>query len=251
MKTTLGILFLCCFTLSVNAQLLWKISGNGLKEPSYIMGTHHLAPLSIKDTDTTFKSLFTVAEYELINNCTKENLKFDIDMMPKIKPAFLSNNLMVILYMKHVGDFNPQEQMDTYFQTKAAESEKKVDGLETMNFQFDLLFNRSSLKRQAEVLLCMMNNIDNNIDLTKRLTSAYMMQDLNTMEKIANEEECGMTQQEKDNLIDNRNKNWADKLPEIMQTAPTFIAVGALHLVGKNGLLSLLKQQNYTVEPVK
>ena len=71
------------------------------------------------------------------------------------------------------------------------------------------------------------------------------------MEKIANEEECGMTQQEKDNLIDNRNKNWADKLPEIMQTAPTFIAVGALHLVGKNGLLSLLKQQNYTVEPVK
>ena len=291
MKTTLGILFLCCFTLSVNAQLLWKISGNGLKEPSYIMGTHHLAPLSIKDsiqglqaaldqtqqvygelkmsdmqnpamaatmqkyittdTDTTFKSLFTVAEYELINNCTKENLKFDIDMMPKIKPAFLSNNLMVFLYMKHVGDFNPQEQMDTYFQTKAAESGKKVDGLETMNFQFDLLFNRSSLKRQAEVLLCMMNNIDNNIDLTKRLTSAYMMQDLNTMEKIANEDECSMTQQEKDNLIDNRNKNWADKLPEIMQTAPTFIAVGALHLVGKNGLLSLLKQQNYTVEPVK
>ena len=158
---------------------------------------------------------------------------------------------MVILYMKHVGDFNPQEQMDTYFQTKAAESGKKVDGLETMNFQFDLLFNRSSLKRQAEVLLCMMNNIDNNIDLTKRLTSAYMMQDLNTMEKIANEDECSMTQQEKDNLIDNRNKNWADKLPEIMQTAPTFIAVGALHLVGKNGLLSLLKQQNYTVEPVK
>ena len=50
MKTTLGILFLCCFTLSVNAQLLWKISGNGLKEPSYIMGTHHLAPLSIKDS---------------------------------------------------------------------------------------------------------------------------------------------------------------------------------------------------------
>ena len=112
MKKYLGTLLLFCVAISANAQLLWRISGNGLTEPSYIMGTHHLASLSIKDsiqglqaaldhtrqvygelkmsemqdqtkaaallqkymtteTDTTFKSLFTDEEYELINKCSK------------------------------------------------------------------------------------------------------------------------------------------------------------------------------------
>ena len=50
MKKYLGTLLLFCVAISTNAQLLWRISGNGLTEPSYIMGTHHLASLSIKDS---------------------------------------------------------------------------------------------------------------------------------------------------------------------------------------------------------
>ena len=292
MRKCLGTLLLFCVAISANAQLLWKISGNGLTEPSYIMGTHHLASLSIKDsiqglqaaldqtwqvygelkmsemqdqtkaaalmqkymtteTDTTFKSLFTDEEYELINRCSKENLMFDIAMLPKVKPAFLSNNLMVILYMKHVGGFNPQEQLDAYFQTQATEKGKKTEGLETMDFQLNLLYNRSSLKRQAETLLCLINNIDANIELTQKLTLAYMAQDLTAMKKISDEELCSMSPQEKANMIDNRNRQWVKVLPEIMKAAPTFVAVGALHLLGENGVLNLLKQQGYTVEPVK
>lgn len=292
MKKILGILTLLCFTVGVNAQLLWKISGNGLTAPSYVMGTHHLAPLSIKDsiqgmqtafdhtqqvygelkmsemqdpnasaalmqkymtteTDTTFKSLFTDEEYEKINQCAKENLMFDIGMLPKLKPVFLTNNLIVVLYMKHIGGFNPQEQLDTYFQTQATEKGKKAEGLETMDFQLDLLYNGSSLKRQAETLVCFINNIDENLKLAKELTAAYMAQDLKTLEKISDSELCGMSQQEEEAMIDNRNKKWAEMLPEIMNAAPTFVAVGVLHLPGESGLLNLLKQQGYTVEPVK
>ena len=50
MKKILGILLFIGIALNANAQLLWKISGNGLEKPSYILGTHHLAPLSIKDS---------------------------------------------------------------------------------------------------------------------------------------------------------------------------------------------------------
>ena len=42
------VLFICV-AFSANAQLLWKVSGNGLNQPSYIIGTHHLAPFSIMD----------------------------------------------------------------------------------------------------------------------------------------------------------------------------------------------------------
>ena len=41
------------------------------------------------------------------------------------------------------------------------------------------------------------------------------------------------------------------EIPAIMKAAPTFVAVGALHLPGNKGLLSLLKKQGYTVEAVK
>lgn len=294
MKKILGIVLLLGTALGMQAQLLWKVSGNGLAQPSYIMGTHHLSPLSIKDSiagmkqaladtkqvygevamsemqspaavaqlmqkftvtesDTTFQSLFTPAEYEMIQKYCNENLMFDVAMMPKLKPAFLSNNLVVVLYMKHVKGFNPQEQLDTYFQTQAEASGKKTGGLETLQFQFNLLYNGSSLKRQAEQLLCLLNDVDKNIDQLKKLTAYYNAQNLTAMLELMKERQgdrCDPLPGELEVMIDHRNKDWVEKLPAIMSAAPTFVAVGAGHLPGENGLLNLLKRRGYTVESV-
>ena len=117
MKKTLLFALLFCITLGAKAQLLWKISGNGLDRPSYVIGTHHLAPLSIKDSiaslqqvidqteqvygelvmedatnpesvmkmqqamvlpaDTTLKSLYTQAQYDTIASVVKTYLGVD------------------------------------------------------------------------------------------------------------------------------------------------------------------------------
>ena len=45
--------------ISSNAQILYKVSGNGAKGDSYIMGTHHLAPISILDSIEGFNSAIT------------------------------------------------------------------------------------------------------------------------------------------------------------------------------------------------
>ena len=42
--------FIACFAFNAQAQLLYRISGNGLKSPSYIVGTYHLAPASFADS---------------------------------------------------------------------------------------------------------------------------------------------------------------------------------------------------------
>ncbi len=44
------IVILCCLASMASAQLLYKISGNGLSQPSYIVGTYHLAPISMIDS---------------------------------------------------------------------------------------------------------------------------------------------------------------------------------------------------------
>lgn len=294
MKKILAIALLLSMSFGIQAQLLWKVSGNGLSQPSYIMGTHHLSPLSIKDSiagmkqaladtkqvygeltmsevqtqatmqtmqkfmvttsDTTFQSLFSPQEYEMINKYSKENLMFDVAMMPKLKPAFLSNNLIVILYMKHVGGFNPQEQLDTFFQTQALAAGKKVGGLETPEFQFGMLYNGASLKRQAQQLLCMLKDVDKNIDQLKKMTAYYNAQNLDALLALMQErqgDQCDPLPGELEAMLDNRNVDWSKKLPAIMKEAPTFIAVGAGHLPGEKGLLNLMKKQGYTVEPVK
>ena len=140
MKKLLGILLFISIALSANAQLLWKVSGKGLEKPSYIFGTYHLSPLSIKDSiaampqamsetaqvygevvmsematpafmqsmqqqmmmpkDTTLQSLFTPEQYEEVGKAIKENMMVDIAMLAQLKPAAINQQLVVLLYMK-------------------------------------------------------------------------------------------------------------------------------------------------------
>ncbi|HEY5392984.1 MAG TPA: TraB/GumN family protein, partial [Hanamia sp.] len=53
-----------------------------------------------------------------------------------------------------------------------------------------------------------------------------------------------------DLLLKDRNKNWVEQLNTIMKRESVFVAVGAGHLVGENGLVSLLRKEGYTVEPL-
>ena len=53
-----------------------------------------------------------------------------------------------------------------------------------------------------------------------------------------------------DILLANRNAAWIPIMEKAMQTKPTFFAVGAGHLGGEKGVLSLLKKQGFVVRPV-
>ncbi len=294
MKKIISLLLLICLVQSAHAQLLWKISGKGLEKPSYIFGTYHLAPLGIKDSiaalpqavnettqvygevvmsemmspafvqsmqqqmmmpqDSTLQSLFTPEQYEEVSKVIKENMMVDIAMLERLKPVAINMQLAVILYMKHTPGFNPQEQLDAYFQRQAQQQGKKVGGLETVQSQVDILFNSQTLKRQAELLYCMAHDIDRTVGQVKRVIAAYQKQDLNIVLQLLAErrgDACDPLPGEMEALIDNRNKAWAEKMPAIMSEAPTLFVVGAGHLPGDNGLLNLLQQQGYTLEALK
>lgn len=62
---------------------------------------------------------------------------------------------------------------------------------------------------------------------------------------------CGIGAEDDDYIGAGRNMEWMKVLPDIMAQNPTFIAVGAFHLIGEQGLISLLRRAGYTVKPVK
>lgn len=293
MKRFITLVLLIAVTLGAQSQLLWKISGNGLQQPSYIFGTYHLSPLSIKDSiaslpqamqdirqvygelvmadmmkpeflaqmqqqtmlpnDTTLKSLFTPEELEVVSRAVTEYLQVDIALLDRIKPAALFQQLTVLFYMKHTPGYNPQEQLDASFQQEATEQGKKVGGLETAQSQVDILFNKP-LRRQAEDLYCFVSDPDKVERQAKEIIAAYTAQDLDKMLQLMEEKEgtsCDPTPEEMAQLLYDRNQAWVKQMPAIMQTAPTLFVVGAGHLPGEQGVLALLKAQDYTVEPMK
>ena len=63
-KMMLTLALVLTAALSSNAQLLYKISGNGLEKPSYIIGTYHLAPVSFTDSIPGLKEALNAAEQE-------------------------------------------------------------------------------------------------------------------------------------------------------------------------------------------
>ena len=292
MKRFLTLLLVVAATLGAQAQLLWKVSGNGLDKPSYLFGTYHLASLGIKDSiaalpqmqqdvqqvygeiimadmmkpetlmkmqqqmmlpaDTTLKSLFTPEEFEVVSQAVQEYLKVDITLLDRMKPAALFQQLTVLFYVKHTPGYNPQEQLDASFQQDATKAGKKVGGLETVQSQLDILFNKP-LRRQAEDLYCFLSDPAKAERQAKEVIAAYAAQDLDTVLRLMEEKEgtkCDPTPEEMAQLLYDRNHNWAKQMPALMQAAPTLFVVGAGHLPGEQGLLALLKAQGYTVEPM-
>ena len=55
-------LLLLMAAVTMQAQLLWKISGNGLQKPSYIIGTYHLANVSFTDSIKGLKAAMDATE---------------------------------------------------------------------------------------------------------------------------------------------------------------------------------------------
>lgn len=282
------------------AQLLYKISGKDLKQPSYIVGTYHLAPVSFVDsipglraamTETqqvcgeldmsdmmspdniqkmmkammlpegkTLKDYLTVEEMDKLNQLMKSLIGMDLtnpileQQMGKMTPSAINTQLTVLMYMKHTPGFDPTNLFDGYFQKAAKEANKPVVGLETMDFQIKTLYQGKSLERQKTMLMCMVNNTAYHEQNLIALTRAFFAKDLAKMWEITKEKEnnsCDSTPEEDAQLIDNRNIDWLTKLPAIMADKSTLIAVGAGHLPGDKGVLSLLRQAGYTVEAVK
>ena len=83
----------------------------------------------------------------------------------------------------------------------------------------------------------------------QKMAEAFKNEDLKQLDKLIKDPKFMNKRQEKLVLTD-RNRNWAEKMPEIMKKQSSFFAVGSGHLWGDNGLINLLKSKGYTVKPV-
>jgi hypothetical protein len=153
---------------------------------------------------------------------------------------------------KKLTGFSDDVQADSYFQLVATEKGNKVIGLETVNQQIDFLFGNGSLERQADILVETIQHKDSAITemiMLNKLYRAGKIEELIELSK-AKVSIAKMTDEEYAKLVDNRNADWITKLPSYFKETSCFVAVGAMHLGGKNGLVKQLQKMGYKVTSI-
>jgi uncharacterized protein YbaP (TraB family) len=112
------------------------------------------------------------------------------------------------------------------------------------------MFDSIPYEDQAKMLVESIKSSDTENDQFDQMVKLYKAQDIVGMVSMMGEEEAGMAGYE-DLLLNQRNRNWVPVMGEMMMAQPTFFAVGAGHLAGDQGVVSLLRKAGYTVEPVR
>ena len=108
------------------------------------------------------------------------------------------------------------------------------------------------MERQAELLLCMLRDLETGIEQLHRMQKMYKSFDISGLYELSNENTpCPPTDEERNALTVNRPLRCIAQLSAIIQEKSSFVAVGALHLPGEHGLIEGLRRAGYTVEAVK
>jgi uncharacterized protein YbaP (TraB family) len=129
---------------------------------------------------------------------------------------------------------------------------KQVWALETVSEQSRLLFGSQTIEEQAKMLVETLKDSTKAVDEINQLVAGYKSGNLNLLlEYFENDTTDFLTPEAKRQFTDIRNKVWADRLSNIFRQKSAFVAVGALHLAGKNGLIELLKKRGFNLKPVK
>lgn len=160
-----------------------------------------------------------------------------------MKPEFL----VALLFPKMMTCENTGSMEEAVMQL-AKDQDKEIRGLETMAFQASL-FDSIPYEKQAKELLDMVDSFEQYRSEFNLMMQAYLGQQLVVLEKQMADPKYGIAEF-RNEILDKRNYNWVSQLKTIMHLNSVFIAVGAGHLVGKTGLIELLRAAGYTVRGI-
>jgi uncharacterized protein YbaP (TraB family) len=262
------------------AQLLYQITGNGLAQASFLYGTIHMLPKEQFELSNSLKRAFdasaTIAmevdlnmsgaekiaiaqkvllpegktlkdymaeqDYLQLKMYCMDSLHWNeskFERSSKLKPMFFSSVLMQ-------ESMSKMASYEMEFNKMAKKKNKKTIGLETIDFQLGL-FDQLPMQTQVDMLK---KDYNSDLKMFDTLLACYLQEDLEKLNVLMNAETAAYPEFNALLLI-NRNKSWIAPMGTQMRKESTFFAVGAGHLGGPEGVVSLLRSAGYTVTAIK
>lgn len=278
LKILTTIAFCYIVAISPAQSLLWKISGNDLEKPSYLFGTIHMicpddlilseaTKTAVENTDQVVLELdmdepnFMAKAQQMAINKDMANISAQLseDDLATVNAFFKSNygadlsqlgvmkpiGLMSMIYMKGLECPQPASYEATFMQLKG---DKELKGLETIEYQLNI-FDQIPLEEQLSWLVEYTSDTEKMKTELDFMIKAYKSQDMQKLHDMITS--SVQFEAYTEILLYKRNQEWIDRIEKFITDKPTFIAVGAGHLGSDKGVIALLRNEGYKVEPVK
>lgn len=287
---TLALTAIMAFSSSVSAQIFWKVEKPGSDKTSYLLGTHHFAPLSALDE---LKNL-----PEALNNCDKLYGELDMAQMNTPESMAMMQQLLVapadstldkvltpvqLDSVKNVWNqlTGGQITLDMMYGVKPAALSTQIAAIMAMQI-FPSLNPMEGLdntmQTRAKAIgkpVAGLETIEFQMDRLYGTPISYQAESLmKTIRDIDNEADKAkdlansymkhdldsilkaMIEEEDseadlERILYSRNDTWAKQLADEMADTSLVVVVGAGHLPGDRGVIEQLRKAGYTVTPAE
>jgi len=258
--------------------LLWKVERKGVKT-SWIFGTMHMIckddyvwtpamERALKQSESVclemdmddpsvmmevaaglmetggkeLKDYFTPEEYSRLERYVTDSLNGNLAIFAKMKPFALQS-----LFINKLGNCGAFVSYENKIMEEAQKQKKEILGLETAARQLALV-NSIPADTLVSSIMEMVDHPQGDRKEYEAMIAAYRSQDLPELHRILME--TSSMADLSGPLLEQRNEEWIGKMENMMNAQSVFFAVGAGHLSGEKGVISLLREQGYTVTGV-
>ena len=274
-------------TLALQAQVLYRVSGNSAKAPSYIFATNKIVGIEFLDSVPSLLTCFshcsvvltefaiqdyealaalrvaallpdsirldryfTTEEYQKIDETMLLTLGMGMDKLCRMKPSYLTAMYRNELLHKWL-DYDDQRSMEAFFQAIASDKNIPVRAIDDIGETMFMLFDREPFHWQCKELLQIIDYPEREVRQERTLAEMYRMGRLTDMSYQILSPDNQSTQSYSDyQIYAARNKEWVKRLRSYLVNGGAFITLDAIYLGGEKGLLEQLRAAGYRVKSV-
>lgn len=190
------------------------------------------------------ETLQTILRPDVWSELEKTIKKNKVLLFPQhMDAAFVSFTLPILIWQKQ----GYQAGIDEVLYKRAKQQGKIIEGLETFDEQLSALKALKKIDPNSLIIEMLKELADPKLSLDKLITDLYRGDQRGLKELITtykqNQDDTFYQR-----MLVHRNQAWLIKIEGYIQDGiPTLIVVGAMHLVGEEGLLEQLAKQGYTI----
>ena len=257
--------------------LLWKISGNGIKKPSYLYGTMHVSNrVAYYLSEQFFEALESSEVVGLETNPGEwlDNMEKTGELAQAGGAA--NNNISGSFYRSAFGFSAPDKKVLQgllsydpdiidgllYRQNRSQQNFEESTYIDLFIFQTASKLNKQLISledfTQSEIKarLAALPDDENGDDEdsygqvygnSQKIEDAYRDGNLDMLDSLS---KLGSSKNTQRYLINDRNLFFVNTMDSVMKSKSLFAGVGAAHLPGVEGVIELLRKRGYTVEPM-
>jgi uncharacterized protein YbaP (TraB family) len=267
-------------------SLLWEITGNGLKKPSYLFGTMHVSSKMVfhlsdsfyqairssdmvalelnpqswqpemfrmQDAEKELGAYYREARTGYINEKSFRLQRYE----DKIRVALSEEPTVVngLLYrnFQQQADFEENTYLDLYIYQTGRKLGKQAGGVEDY-WETQKVIMQGYKDMAIERAKKKNNDYDrfdgdeNYYDIQKKIQDAYRKGDLDLLDSLEKKMETSAAFNEM--FMYKRNEIQANSIDSILKKNSLFVGVGAAHLPGDRGVIELLRKKGYKLRPI-